>query len=961
MPYDTPVPGSTTKRLYIIVPLLLLVGVAALWWGVSDRDSGDGRENATESDSAGPRSPSQLTQSRRSSTIPRWFGQPDVAARRIAGRVVHDDAPLEGAEVRLSSDLFSAGFTPEPIVQTDGDGRFDFGPLPAASYRVTASAPDRGPSGLHVDLRDPGATPAPDQLELTLRDCRARLVGVVEDASRGAIAAATVTVSTSSSISAVIAGDQGRFELCVPEGRSMATVRANGHGTLDRALWAVGRTSVRFTLAPAATVRGRVELAGEPVASALVMAGSTEIPSLIAWSEHTLTDESGAFTFDTLTAGRYSISASAEAGRSQPTPIVLRTGLIPPEVVLTLEGAAPLRGVAMAHDAPVPGVSIWAAPTSGSPWPFGGGQAISQEDGTFVIVGLPPGEFELRSGSHEIVAPVWVQLSPDGKSQKPVTVEVAPLAAIRGRVLRRGEPVADALVVAGARDALSDGTGAFALRRLAPGTYRLTARANRLAASSREVEVELERGATVDGVDLELELAASIAGRVIDERGKPVPGAHLTFVLGDGEDEGRATTGADGSFLATAMSGGGDYSVSITRSPATAMPLLPASGPASTFPPVTVEDGKSQIEGVEFVVSNRSHRLIGRVERRNGAPVADAQVELAIAGRRDRYSSLPQTMSDGDGNFTLQEITPGNYRLQARAGDGTRSGQQSVAVPGDDPDRRLAVVLPDIGSVEGELVGFTEPVQVTLSGQPGRPDYQIPAARERFRFEDIATGQYQVVASGSGATADVTVTANGVAQVTLTQGGTGQIQGRVLDFDSGQPVPGLSCTWLRGAATGDQLALGSIRSDDDGRFTLEAPAGNVRVVCMTIDRKLPDGTMVTHPDVAVRTNDTVTATLYAVTSPTLGLYVDPGFVIGDQNRPEIWRISPDSTAARSGLRRGDVITAVNKASVTRLQTMTVLALLGRHIGQNVELTVDRGGEALTFEIAVEQRKRRRRR
>ena len=56
-----------------------------------------------------------------------------------------------------------------------------------------------------------------------------------------------------------------------------------------------------------------------------------------------------------------------------------------------------------------------------------------------------------------------------------------------------------------------------------------------------------------------MNLASSLSATVVDPTRAPESGAHLRFSLVQGQDDGEATTDDDGTFKATAMSGGGDY------------------------------------------------------------------------------------------------------------------------------------------------------------------------------------------------------------------------------------------------------------------------------------------------------------------------------------------------------------------------------------------------------------------
>ena len=68
--------------------------------------------------------------------------------------------------------------------------------------------------------------------------------------------------------------------------------------------------------------------------------------------------------------------------------------------------------------------------------------------------------------------------------------------------------------------------------------------------------VQLGKGETVD-VTIDMKFAGSIAGRVIDQNGAPVPGVTVAFIHTAADDVGMGTTAADGSFKAATMTGEG--------------------------------------------------------------------------------------------------------------------------------------------------------------------------------------------------------------------------------------------------------------------------------------------------------------------------------------------------------------------------------------------------------------------
>lgn len=77
---------------------------------------------------------------------------------------------------------------------------------------------------------------------------------------------------------------------------------------------------------------------------------------------------------------------------------------------------------------------------------------------------------------------------------------------------------------------LTDQEGRFAFERLTPGTYRIDAQKTGYAPLldlSRARTVEVGAGQAIDGVDLQLQRGAVIAGKLLDPAGDPLPEARV--------------------------------------------------------------------------------------------------------------------------------------------------------------------------------------------------------------------------------------------------------------------------------------------------------------------------------------------------------------------------------------------------------------------------------------------------
>ena len=206
---------------------------------------------------------------------PRWLGQTGVRGRPLAGIVVGEDgAPLAGATVRVANAFTMAGLVTVPGQTTGADGRFDFGPQPAATYVVSAEVSKLTSAFVRTDLRNALASPPSDQLRLVMHPCDASIHGTVFDTAEGAIGGATImrVERGLATTTGAIADDTGSFELCVPAGGAEVIVSADGYAAIEEGINVFGRTRRDFRLSPGTSVTGRAVRAEDksPVAGAII-------------------------------------------------------------------------------------------------------------------------------------------------------------------------------------------------------------------------------------------------------------------------------------------------------------------------------------------------------------------------------------------------------------------------------------------------------------------------------------------------------------------------------------------------------------------------------------------------------------------------------------------------------------------------------------------------------------------
>lgn len=942
------------RRRSILVGVLALLAIVGGWLAWSQRDA---KPTSVASDGAGTERGSVQTvranAGRDPATgLPRWFGATGVAGKRIAGVVVGEDGkPVAAATVRLASAFMDAGLAPPLTKQTDASGRFDFGVHPGATYAVTAEMPKLTAALHRIDLRDPNLTPASDQLRLVLHPCAASIHGTVFDSAGGAIGGARLvrTERWVTSATGVEADASGRYELCVPAGGAGVFVTADGYAPVDDHVNVYGRTRRDFQLTPGASVVGRVVRAADksPVAQAMVTLTSAD-PRRGGSALTAATDDDGRFAFDAVAPGRQLLAAVAEDLATQyPVDVLVELGGAPGETVLELIATYTVSGrvVEKGSQKPVAGrnvvlmASADRADLMRPPW------STSQADGTFAIDHVVPGAYTPQLARNRMVEGDLVNVVDRDVSD--IVLETMETGSIAGRVLYDGTPVDGATVRDGefGSFATSAADGTYVLRHLGEGSIKLYAESHRVGAFTNAPPVMLAAGEHKTGIDIVLDLSASISGVVVDQNDAPVAGVFVSFSLLRGRDFGNATTADDGSFTARSLSGGGDYAYEVKPRDQSPLVLPPAAG--KRHPPIPVKDGQTHVTGVRIRVKYERLAISGRVIDVDGKPIVDAVV--SAEPRESGWYRPPTTTSDQAGAFAINDLPAGTYTVRATT---ARGEAQEKDIPAGRTNVKL--LLLEAGGIDGTLVGFAGVPDVTayrIDDYFGRhravAGSTTPTA---FQLRNLPAGRYQVTASlgGLSDSAMVEVMPAQVAKATLELGAVGTVTGRVVDA-KGAPVAGVRC--MSSLRDKERIDFGAARSqgvsDASGNFRIErASAGPSIVGCFGRD----GASAWEQVEVAAGSVTNVPVTLEdrgAATRKHAGLTLE------DQlDEVLVKTVEPNGAAARAGLAVGDALVTVDGYSIGRHQSDYAMRLIESPRGDaaSVSIVVERGDKQLTLTL-----------
>jgi hypothetical protein len=429
---------------------------------------------------------------------------------------------------------------------------------------------------------------------------------------------------------------------------------------------------------------------------------------------------------------------------------------------------------------------------------------------------------------------------------------------------------------------VEDAGGRFRLGPLRAGSVELEVDAPGYALT-RVSGLELEAGATLRGVIVELFGGQRVRGLVVDADGLPVVGAALTPRYLDAlevpEPEGEA---AEGQLQQPAR-----HEQEVPGGLATFVSQLGLAGPMTVR---SGRDGRFELLGVEpgllcIGAVHRDHATAWSepIEvREDGGPVPEVSIEMpaggAIFGRvTDRYErpvtgaivlavapnsfesdelhagdAVGQGRTDGEGRYRIARLAPGVYFLVLTRGDQVLNPMSFLGSLDFD-----MVTVPEGEEIEYDLVddsiGGTRVFgHVLAAGVPATGGQVLAMGFEResllgfdvkfariadtgaYEFAGLAPGEYQMQimvndAGGEGRLVlDVPSVPEYQVDLVLPEG---RIAGRVLDAASGEPIAGAWLTAVSSAAIHPEGLLSSVIgreageqstwSDEEGNFAFE--------------------------------------------------------------------------------------------------------------------------------------------
>ena len=367
-----------------------------------------------------------------------------------------------------------------------------------------------------------------------------------------------------------------------------------------------------------------------------------------------------------------------------------------------------------------------------------------------------------------------------GRGQRPQRATPARVEAPRGTAVLRGQivaadsgaPIRRAQVRVTSPDAregrvaTTDAQGRFEIRDLPAGRYTMLAskggyvplQFGQRRPSESGTPIELGDAQTIDKIIIALPRGSVLGGRVTDEFGEAVANANVIawrygyqagarrLMPAPGANA-RDTTDDQGHFRLFGLPPG-EYYVSATLrggGPEVTDPMGELSGYAATYYPGTTNIAEAarvtvavsqENTGVNFgLIATRLVRVSGQVIMSDGTPAAGGTVRLAPLNASGGRALLVQqggaaNRIDPTGAFRLQNVAPGRYQVQARAGGRDFELARMDLTVGTDDVEGLTLVAGPGASLSGTISSDTgEPFefraqQFQVTARPAFPDAQ---------------------------------------------------------------------------------------------------------------------------------------------------------------------------------------------------------------------------------------------
>lgn len=892
-------------------------------------------------------------------------------------------------------------------VQSGLNGAYQFPSLLPATYSLGASKPSYLPA-LHTFEDEEkeeknsfklAAKEARTAIDIQLEKGGVEVKGIVRDIGGGTVAGAWVSVSEGyqfgfgffggqQDASAVTtSADDGTFSVWVPKGNIHTTAQVSGYANSSKSSMAPGQF-IEIILTPESVLAGQVveSTSGKPVPNAVVSAGSG------GWSGQgstARTDSEGYFRITRLSPGRYKPSAETEGGYGVAAQsVLLGLGQTQEGILVKLHPAYVVTGqvVIEGEDKPCTkkaNVSLEDSAGQNSDW-----AGYDDELGMIRFKALLPATYNVKVRCSGYVSEEeYADIEIVDADHRDLVWKVKTGLSLRGRVVSsEGVAVPDVRISARSKggdpraqstrgNSTSEEDGSFEIEGLLSGTYSLSARSDEYTSPDNPQEVELSSSSNEE-IEMVISKGATLIGLVVDEEGKAIKGASISArsMVRGWRSSGNATALDDGTFEITALKPGSyRLTASMGRWGGETLRGIGKGDDDVQGKVVAVSLDKKQ--EVTLVVQSQNGSISGIVVDEQGKPVSDAFVDSerqsdsagAVKGRARRtvrwgqWDSQP-VLTDMEGRFTLDSLADGTYTVFAHRKGGGEAFAEDVAI-GDE----ATLTIRTTGSLKGRvsIEGGTFPVQFTISVADKETGFSRSETYYRtegsWSLSDIPKSSLDIQVTATEGTANLKAVALGEGEdkggINLSLEARSTVTGQLVSLETEEPVSGMHISISPASGGRFSFSRGDKEriTDEEGRFVVEdAPAGRVQVMAFPKDWMSSEyGWMRSIANVkAGEKSDVGILKIARRRLEQTERAGDLGFTLHERDpkiEPEdsvtkVALIRPTGPALKSGLKAGDIISAVDGHNIRGANSYLYSSLAQVKEGTTITLSIVDGDD-----------------
>lgn len=470
----------------------------------------------------------------------------------------------------------------------------------------------------------------------------------------------------------------------------------------------------------------------------------------------TKSSSDGRFEFDNLPADATAVFLVKKAGKGTlhtfDTNMNLETGLTyqagQTDIILTMQDACKIFGTVVAKESqkPIAGVSVVAL-DSAYPINLFTKPAVSAKDGTFEIVDILPGSYQVQAYSDEWIAePVNLEMQGDAGTK----IELIRGGTLEVKVIDSETKEAIPGVSVNARDEQTQQYQSFhtdenglGSKQVLPGTYKVSAYKQGYRSSNEAVSAVVEDGKTAV-VTVELGGQPKIKGLVTDLDGKSVEGAAVRLFPDHGPSRGgEIKSDEKGQFTLSWDPGQmgwteGEFNLLATHSDKKLAGVIQIA-----------EGDKEATIKLEKGITAK-----GKVINSDGDPIAGARVSLQFHGSRFSSSCGMETNTGPKGQY---EFTPlavdQRYSVHISNVKGYGIGQKEIESSSDAAEVAIddIVLLVADQKVTGQVVdidgkGLAD-VQLHCYGE-SQPNISAKTDKDgKFALDPVCAGEISISAN----------------------------------------------------------------------------------------------------------------------------------------------------------------------------------------------------------------------